>query len=80
MTRQLTCPEDKLAGEIEFAIAYTVACNPGVISLSAEPGGHRKQFAEAIAGMITERAGHGLSGMTLGNPAQDSAPEQAQKA
>jgi len=65
VAEQFSCPVGALAAEIEFAIAYTVACNPGVISVSAEPGGHREQFADAIAAMLTERAGHGLSGMTL---------------
>lgn len=57
----LGVPRDVLAGEIEFAIAYTVACNPGRDLLGAD----RKLFAEAIADMLFERAGAGLSRMLI---------------
>jgi hypothetical protein len=55
-------PAGALTGEIEFAIAYTVACNPGR-DLLHEPD--RRLLAEAIADMLIERAGNGLSGMRV---------------
>ena len=58
---RVVIPAGSLAAEIEFAIAYTVACNPGRDLL----GEDRKAFAEAIVDMITERAGEGVSGMRI---------------
>jgi hypothetical protein len=60
-------PEDQLAAEIEFAITYIVACNRDRVHelLLTPPDGCRRDFAAAIAGMIAERAAHGLSGMAL---------------
>jgi hypothetical protein len=66
--KRFSCPEKALAAEIEFAIAYIVACNPDRIRELLGPeeqGGCRPQFAGQIAAMLTERAGTGLSGMTL---------------
>jgi len=59
-------PESELAAEIELAIAYTVACNPGRAGelLMTPPGGCRAGFAAQIAAMLAERAARGLSGMT----------------
>lgn len=57
---RVVVPAAALAGEIEFAIAYTVACNPGR-DLLHEPD--RRLLAEAIVAMLTERAVSGLSGM-----------------
>jgi len=58
-------PEDQLAAEIEFAIAYTVACNRDRLGelLLSPPDGCRPEFAAQIAAMIAERAAGGLSGM-----------------
>lgn len=64
----LSVPEEILAAEIEFAIAYTVACNGDrryELLRSASSGGRRADFACAIAAMLLERAGNGLSGMSL---------------
>jgi hypothetical protein len=60
-------PSAALTGEIEFAIAYTVACNPGR-DLLHEPD--RRLLAEAIVAMLYERAGAGLSGMRIENAGQ----------
>jgi hypothetical protein len=58
---RIVIPREALAGEIEFAIAYTAACNPDRDLLGAD----RKAFAEAIVNMLTERASSGLSGMRV---------------
>jgi hypothetical protein len=57
----ITIPAQALAREIEFAIAYTRACNPARDLLAAD----RELFSRAIAEMIIERANSGLSGMSL---------------
>jgi hypothetical protein len=56
----ITIPAGALTGEIEFAIAYTVACNPGRDMLHPPD---RRLLAEAITNMLIERAEAGLSGM-----------------
>lgn len=63
--RAVAIPEDALAGEIELAIAYTVACNRDRAHelLLSPPDGCRRDFAGAIAAMLAERAARGLSGM-----------------
>jgi hypothetical protein len=60
--RRIVIPAAALAGEIEFAIAYTVACNPGR-DLLHEPD--RALLAEAIVDQLAERAARGLSGMRV---------------
>jgi hypothetical protein len=74
--RVITIPENQLAAEIECAIAYLVACNKGRWAqlLTPEPNGCRREFAHAIAAMLTERAASGLSGMTLEEAAPDGTP------
>lgn len=82
MTGRFTCPEEKLAGEIEFAIAYVVACDRYRARefLLTPPGGSRTYFAGQIAAMLTERAGGGLSGMALEDPGNTEVPAQATRA
>ena len=58
----VTIPLEVLAAEIEFAIAYTAACNPDRVRITQRGRG---QFAAQVAAMLSERAGNGLSGMTL---------------
>ena len=67
--RQFTCPEEALAGELELAVTYVVACNRE--ELNELLLSRRADFARSVAWMIAERAGHGLSGMTL---AEDDTP------
>jgi hypothetical protein len=62
MTRVFACPEEALAGEIEFGLAYAMACNPGRAGFAP---GDRKLFAAAAAAVLAERAEHGLSGMSI---------------
>ena len=62
MTRRFTCPEEALAAEIEWALTYTMACNPGRGIFAS---GDRPLFAQAIARMLAERAEKGLSGMAV---------------
>jgi len=50
-------PSAALAGEIEFAIAYTIACNPGR-NFAAPPD--RKLLAEAIVAMLYARGGRAV--------------------
>jgi hypothetical protein len=59
--RALQVSGDVLAGEIEFAIAYFRACNPGR-DLTGED---RAEFARMITGMLFERAEQGLPGMMI---------------
>jgi hypothetical protein len=71
VARRLTCPEDALAGEIEFALTYLLACNSGTppsTMVMAAPMGRRRELCELMAAMITERAEKGLSGMTAEDP------------
>ena len=75
MSQRIVIPAKYLAAEIEFAIAYTVACNPGRDLL----GEDRKAFAEAIVGMITERAGEGVSGMRIVPGEENSRPAGTQR-
>ena len=65
--RVFACPEEKLAGEIELAIAYAVACNPdrGRLLLLSPPDGRRAELACQVAQMLLEQAGHGLSGLAV---------------
>ena len=82
MTRTFTCPEGRLAAEIEFAIAYTAACNPDRRHelLLSPPGGCRDMLADQVAAMLAERAEKGLSGMTMEDGAEVEAPEPADRA
>lgn len=57
-------PEDQLAREIEFAIAYTAACNPAVRPAELLSG-RRAEFADLIADLLIERAAGNKSGMTV---------------
>ena len=62
MTRRIVIPSRAvLEAEIEFAIAYHRACNPGRDLL----GEDRRLFAEAIVWSLFERAEHGMSGMRV---------------
>jgi hypothetical protein len=61
MSRRVVIPAGALAAEIEFAIAYTVACNRDRDLLGAD----RTLLAQAIVDMIAERAASGLSGMRI---------------
>ena len=63
----LHIPSAALADEIDFAIAYTIACNPGR-NFAVPPD--RKLLAEAIVAMLYERAEAGLSGMRIENAGQ----------
>jgi hypothetical protein len=67
VTGLFSCPAEKLAAEIEFAVAYTVACNRGQahLFLLAPPEGRRGDFARQVAAMLLERAGNRLSGMAV---------------
>jgi hypothetical protein len=68
VARRFTCPEEALAGEIEFAVTYLLACNPDLppsALLIARPLGRRAEFCQMIAELLAERAEKGLSGMTL---------------
>ncbi len=58
---RVVIPAAALADEIEFAIAYIRACNPGR-DLTGED---RKLLAGQIVAMITERAEQSLSGMRI---------------
>lgn len=58
LASQFTCPEDQLAAEVEFAVAYAQACDP-------QHSRDRRWYAEQIALMLMERAGKGLSGMRV---------------
>lgn len=60
--RRFSCPEDMLAGEINLALVFTMACNPGRAVFAA---GDLALFSVAIAKMLAERAESGLSGMSL---------------
>ena len=63
MPKRFSCPQDMLAREIEIALALTAPLTlRGTSSLC---GGDRAAHAVAIAAMLTERAGKGLSGMSL---------------
>ena len=57
----LQIPLDVLATEIEFAIAYIRACNPG----EDLTGPYRSELSQSMAVMLAERAGQGLSGMAI---------------
>ena len=57
----LQVPLDVLATEIEFAVAYIRACNPG----EDLTGPYRSELSRAIGDMLAERAGRGLSGMMI---------------
>jgi hypothetical protein len=74
----LQVPLDVLAAEIEFAVAYLRACNPG----EDLTGRYRSELARLIADMLAERAGQGLSGMviTAGAEAASSGPGPASAA
>lgn len=65
--RRFSCPAESLAAEIEFAIVYLAASNPGRKDelLLPPPRGCRDEFAGLIAVMLLERAENGLSGMSL---------------
>ena len=65
VARVACIPEDALAAEIEFAIAYVVAARRDLAPrfLIPEPDGARGYFAGQIAAMLAERAEKGLSGM-----------------
>ena len=63
----LHIPSGALADEIDFAISYTIACNPGR-NFAVPPD--RKLLAEAIVAMLYERAAIGLSGMRIENAGQ----------
>jgi hypothetical protein len=82
VTRVFTCPEDVLAGEIEFAVTYLAACNPGWPSglLMPEPLGRRAEFCALVAGMLTERAEAGLSGMTIEDTNRGDVPDGVNRA
>lgn len=58
----LRIPESALAGEIEFALTYMLACNPPVYEVLTQ---RRKELCEAMAAMLAERAGKELAGMSL---------------
>lgn len=60
--RVLIVPQDALAGEIELALAYMLACNPPAYEVLTR---RRRELCEAMAQMISERADKGLSGMGL---------------
>ena len=77
MTRQFTCPEDQLPGEIGFSITYAVACNPGRPLLDERL---RIQFVRLITATILERARNGLSGMAIADDVQVEAPGKANRA
>jgi hypothetical protein len=69
--RRFTCPEEALAGEIEFAVTYLLACNPDLppsALLMPGPLGRRGEFCAQVAAMLAERAEKGLSGMTIEDP------------
>lgn len=71
MARRLSCPADKLAGEIEFALTYLLACNsdmPPSTMVMAAPMGRRRELCQMMSAMIAERAEKGLSGMTVEDP------------
>jgi hypothetical protein len=77
MTRVFTCPEEALAGEIEFGLAYAMACNPGRAGFAP---GDRKLFAAAAAAVLAERAEHGLSGMSIEDTDRADVPDAANRA
>jgi hypothetical protein len=77
VARRFSCPEEALTTEIEFAITYVNACNPGKRLFNfgtIAPEVTREEVSAAIAGMLMERAESGLSGMTL---AEDDANGEA---
>lgn len=55
-------PMGALAGEIELALTYVLACNPPAYEVLTH---RRTELCEAMAQMICERAGKGLSGMKV---------------
>lgn len=61
MARRVIVPGTALVPEIALAIAYTRACNPDRDLTGAD----RELLAAAIADMLRERAGSGLSGMRI---------------
>jgi hypothetical protein len=73
VAKVFSCPEDGLAREIELAVTYLAACNPGIppsaFLLPESLGGRRAEFSRMIAGLLTERAEKGLSGMALAEAA-----------
>jgi hypothetical protein len=62
VSRRVVIPRAALVPEIEFAIAYTRACNPDR-DLTGEDD--RGLLAAAIVDMLYERAASGLSGMRI---------------
>jgi hypothetical protein len=71
VARRFTCPEQALAGEIELAVTYLLACNPDIppsALLMPGPLGRREEFVRMLASMLVERAENGLSGMTIEDP------------
>ena len=65
--RRVIIPAGVLAGELEFAIQYLVACNPDEARyfLMPEPEGRRRAFAEAIVRQLADRAENGSTGMRI---------------
>jgi hypothetical protein len=59
--RTVVIPAGVMVTELEFAIAYLAAANRDRDLL----GEDRRAFAEAIAAMLAERAGRGISGMQV---------------
>jgi hypothetical protein len=63
VTRRVVVPSRRvLEDEIEFAIAYTRACNPGRDLTAPDT---RRMLAEAIVWSLFERAEHGATEMRM---------------
>lgn len=60
----LVIPENALAAEIEFALAYVLACHPPAWRFLVT---QRRRMCEEIAAVLAERAAKGLSGMEAGH-------------
>lgn len=55
-------PLSQLAAEIEFAMAYTLACGVGA---GGSFGTRRKAVCAHMVAVLAERAGNGVSGMRI---------------
>lgn len=58
----ITIPLSTLGAEIEFALAYTLACGVGQ---GTDPLTRRKAVVAHMAAVLAERADNGVAGMSI---------------